>query len=442
MVLQESNAHAPTYDLTRSHEMFQATARVLAGGVGSADRVLVQPHPIFIDRGFGSHMWDVDGNEYIDYLLGYGPLVLGHAHPKLVDAVSKQMSRGSIYGAGHVLESTVAKQITQLMPSIEMLRFGQSGTEAVQSAIRTARAATGRSIVLKFEGHYHGWADQIAISYSPTKAEAGNESNPNVVPMSLGQAPGTYGDMVVLPWNDLAAVESLFDRIGEQIAAILTEPIACNQGVIEPNVGYLEGLRSLCDRFGALLIFDEVQTGVRLNLRGAQEMCGVTSDLTCLGKAISGGLPVSVIGGKESVMRHISDRQVFQAGTYNSNPLCLAAIPVVLDRLGEAGTYEEMTRISHRLRDGLATVIEPIGGYVQGSTTVFGIGFGPGPIRNMREAWRNDAEKMMRFKMALRIRGVYTKPTPRDIWYVSTEHTDEDVDITLDAASRAVEDLS
>jgi glutamate-1-semialdehyde 2,1-aminomutase len=422
--------------------MFAENSTVLAGGVGSADRVLVEPHPIFIDRGLGSHMWDVDGNEYVDYLLGYGPLVLGHAHPRLVDAVTHQMQRGSLYGAGHPLEVAVAKQIVELMPSMELVRFGQSGTEAVQSAIRIARAATGRRVIVKFEGHYHGWADQVAVSYAPSELEAGDETKPIAVPMSEGQPVGTYEDVVILSWNDLASVAALFDRMGEDIAAVLTEPIACNSGIIEPAAGYLQGLRDLCDRFGALLIFDEVQTGVRLGLHGAQGLCGVSSDLTCMGKAISGGLPVSIVGGKESVMKYVSDRRVFQAGTYNSNPLCLAAIPVVLDRLAEPGTYEEMQALSGRLREGLAEILRPHGGYVQGSTTVFGVGFGPGPIRTMREGWRNDIPKLMKFKKALRLRGVYTKPTPRDIWYVSTEHTDADIDFTLEVAAVAVDDLS
>lgn len=433
---------AALYSLEHSRAMFEEDSHHLAGGVGSADRILVDPHPIFIDHGRGSRMWDVDGNEYVDYLLGYGPLVLGHAHPRLVEAISHQMSRGSIYGAGHPLEVSVSKQLCELMPSMELVRFGQSGTEALLTAIRTARAATGRSLVVKFEGHYHGWADQVAISYSPSEIQAGSPVSPNVVPMSEGQPSGTYEDMVVLPWNDLRVVADLFDRLGEQIAAVLTEPIMCNQGVIEPEPGYLEGLRELCDRFGALLIFDEVQTGLRLHLNGAQALYDVAPDLTCLGKALSGGFPVSVVGGSEAVMKVITEKRSFQAGTYNSNPLCLAAIPIVLDRLSEAGTFEEMARLSQRLRQGMSKIVEPLGGYVQGSTTVFGVAFGPGPIRSMRDVWRNDASKTMNLKKALRLRGVYTKPTPRDIWYVSTEHTDADVDFTLAAASEAAGDLN
>jgi glutamate-1-semialdehyde 2,1-aminomutase len=428
--------------LHKSKEMFDALSAVMAGGVGSADRALVAPHPIFIDRGHGSHMWDVDGNDYIDYLLGYGPLVLGHAHPALVEAVDGQMRRGSIYGASHPLELAAAERLTDLMPSLEQVRFGQSGTEAVQSAIRLARAATGRSVVVKFEGHYHGWADQVAVSYAPGETEAGPSASPSAVPMSAGQARGTYQDMIVLGWNDLDAVRGVFAGRGGDVAAVLTEPIACNMGVVEPVPGFLEGLRELCDAHGAVLIFDEVQTGVRVGLRGAQGIYGVPADLTCLGKAISGGFPVSVLGGRRDLMALVAERRVFQAGTYNTNPLCLAAILATVDRLSEPGTYEEMAARSQRLRGGLAEIVRPAGGYVQGTTTLFGVGFGPGPTRTMRDTWHNDTAKMMDFKRALWSVGLYTKPTPRDIWYLSTEHTEEDVDVTLERAAEAVKLMS
>ena len=387
-------------------------------------------------------MWDVDDNEYIDYLLGYGPLILGHAHPRLAEAVNRQVRLGTIYGTSHQLEVDVAQRLVDLVPSIEQVRFGQSGTEVVQLAIRLARAATGRRAVIKFEGHYHGWADQVAVSYAPGAADAGERTSPTPVPMSEGQAPGTYEDITVLEWNDLQCVKEVFARRGDQIAAVLTEPIACNYGVIEPEAGYLEGLRQLCDDSGALLIFDEVQTGVRLHARGAQGYYGVSADLTCMGKAISGGFPVSVLGGRMDVMQLIADRRVFHAGTYNTNPLCLAAIPVVLDRLAEEGTFEEMSQLSFRLRRGLAEIIRPYGGYVQGTTTMFGVAFGPGPIRAMRDGWKNDSQRLMEFKKALRLRGIYTKPTARDIWYVSTEHTQEDVDRTLFLAAEAAGELT
>jgi glutamate-1-semialdehyde 2,1-aminomutase len=429
--------------LEQSSALFEAAKRVIPGGVGSNDRALVRPHPIFISHGSGSHVWDVDGNEYIDYLLAYGPLVLGHADPELVEAVSRQLERGSVYGMAHPLEVEVAELLCEVIPSYEMVRFAQSGTESVLASMRLARAATGRRLIVKFEGQYHGWSDEVALSYSPpSEAVAGPPGAPATVPMSEGQPPGTYEDVVVVQWNDAESISALFDLRGPEIAGVLTEPVMCNYGVIEPEPGYLELLRQLCDAHGALLIFDEVQTGFRLHVGGAQTVYGVTPDLTCLGKALAAGFPVSAIGGRADVMQLIGDRRVFQAGTYNSNPACLAAIPVVIERLSSDGVFEAMASLSQRLREGLAELVRPVGGFVQGTSTVFGIRFGDGPGRNMRELWDNDFEQILRLKHELWLRGVYTKPTPRDIWYVSTAHSDEDVDRTLEVAAEAVGALS
>jgi glutamate-1-semialdehyde 2,1-aminomutase len=426
------------FDLSRSLEMYQRARGVIPGGVGSNDRALVDPHPIFITHGRGSRIWDLDGNEYVDYLLGYGPLVLGHANPLLAEVVARQMDKGSVFGIGHPLEPEVAELLVDLIPSFEQVRFGQSGTEAVLMAVRLARAATGRRRIVKFEGHYHGWADQVAISYSPDRAHAGERGAPAVVPMSAGQVPGAYQDVTVAPWNQLEALESIFEESDEPIAAVLTEPLMCNFGVIEPVPGYLEGMRSLCDRHGAALIFDEVQCGMRLGLQGAQGMFGVQPDLTCLGKALAGGFPVSAVGGRREIMEMIADRRVFQAGTFNANPLCLAAIPAVVGRLSEPGTFDEMERLTSRLRAGLSAEVANIGGIVQGTTTMFGVRFGEGPIGSMRDGWDHDWDRIMEFKEALRLRGVYTKPTPRDIWYVSTEHADDDIEWTLEVVADAV----
>jgi glutamate-1-semialdehyde 2,1-aminomutase len=428
------------HSLEHSAALFEKAKRLIPGGVGSNDRALVRPHPIFIARGAGAHVWDVDGNEYTDYLLAYGPLVLGHAHPALLEAVNRQMQAGTVYGTAHPLEVTVAELLCDLIPSVQMVRFGQSGTEAVLAAMRLARAATGRPLIVKFEGQYHGWSDQVAISYAPTPPEkAGPPDAPVTVPMSEGQPPGTYCDVVVLQWNDHSAVDELFAQRGSEIAGILTEPVMCNFGVIEPLPGYLETLRNLCDRHGAVLIFDEVQTGFRVGLGGAQAVYGITPDLTCLGKALSGGFPVSAVGGRADIMELIADRRVFQAGTYNANPACLAAIPAVIEQLSTEGCYDTMTALSLKLRTGLGELIGPLGGYVQGTSTMFGIAFGPGPGRNMRELWHNDPERVLAFKQQLWLRGVYTKPTPRDIWYLSTEHTEADVDRTLELAEVATD---
>jgi glutamate-1-semialdehyde 2,1-aminomutase len=431
-----------TYALEASAALYNASREVVPGGVGSNDRSLVRPHPIFITHGAGSRIWDVDGNEYIDYLLAYGPLVLGHAHPRIVEAAGRQLARGSVYGIPHRLELEVGELLADLFPSVEMVRFSSSGTEAVLAAMRLARAATGRSLVVKFEGQYHGWLDQVAISYAPAAEDAGPAGAPAAVPLSEGQPEGTFGDTIVAQWNDPEALDRLFAERGSEIAAVLTEPIMCNFGVIEPVPGYLARLRELCDRADSVLIFDEIQTGFRVHLSGVQGMYGVTPDLTCLGKSLSGGFPISAVGGRRAIMELIADRRVFHAGTYNSNPLCLAAIPAVVSVLSETGTYERMQHLSERLREGLADLLRPSGGYVQGTSTMFGVGFGPGPGCNMRELWHNDAERILDLKRELWLRGVYTKPTPRDIWYVSTAHTDEDISDTLDRAHMAIAALT
>jgi glutamate-1-semialdehyde 2,1-aminomutase len=422
--------------------MFERAQRVMPGGVGSNDRALVDPHPIFVTHGRGSQIWDVDGNAYTDYLLGYGPLVLGHANPLLVAAIDAQMRKGSMFGIGHPLEVEVAELLVDLIDSFEEVRFGQSGTEAVLAAIRLARAATGRHLIVKFEGHYHGWADQVAVSYAPAADLAGNAHAPNLVPMSEGMPIGTYEDVVVAPWNDLEALGSIFQQHGDRIAGVLTEPLMCNFGVIEPMPGYLESIRSLCERHGSVLIFDEVQCGMRLGLQGGQGVYGVKPDLSCLGKALAGGFPVSAVGGRRDILELITERRVFQAGTFNTNPLCLAAIPVVVSRLSEPGVFEEMARLSGKLNAGLRERLAPIGGIVQGTSTMFGLRFGERAVSSMREAWGHDFDSVMRFKELLRLRGVYTKPTPRDIWYVSTEHSDADIEKTLDVASEVVEDFT
>ncbi|MBI5090259.1 MAG: aminotransferase class III-fold pyridoxal phosphate-dependent enzyme, partial [Actinobacteria bacterium] len=236
--------HVPLLDLSRSAELFERTKRVMPGGVGSNDRALVDPHPIFISHGDGPYMFDVDGNRYIDYLLGYGPLVLGHAPKVITDAVIAQVERGSMFGASHELEPRVAEQLVDLVPSIEMVRFGSSGTEAVLAAMRLARAATGRRYIVKFEGQYHGWTDQVALSYAPPPDDAGPILRPTIVPSSEGVAPSVIDDTIVMGWNDLHAMELLFDELGDQIAGVVTEPICCNFGVIEPADGYLAGLRA------------------------------------------------------------------------------------------------------------------------------------------------------------------------------------------------------
>ena len=419
-----------------SQELFAAARKVLPGGVGSNERGLARPYPIFFSHGEGSRFWDVDGNEYIDYLLAFGPLVLGHAHPLIIAAVEEQLHKGSVFGGCHPLEVEVSELLVDIIPSFELVRFAQSGTEVVLAAMRIARAATGRTLIVKFEGHYHGWADQVAVSQMPSPEEAGPLERPNSVPMSLGQPPATYADLVVLPWNNLEVVEGFFRERGDEVAALVLEPILYNCMVIEPHEGYLEGLRRLCDSYGTLLIFDEIQTGFRAGLSGAQGLLGVTPDLTCMGKALAGGFPISAVGGRAEVMDYISDRRVFHGGTYNSNPLCLAAIGAVISVLRQDGVFDEMSRLipsPRRAARNRRTRRRVYPGVEHGVQCRLRSGAG---CRSAR-VWQNDNERLMEWKRELRERGVYTKQMVRDIWYVSTEHTDADIDRTLELAAEA-----
>ncbi|OUC06742.1 hypothetical protein RY27_19140, partial [Litorilinea aerophila] len=271
----------------RSRSYFERARQSLAGGVSSNVRLLAQPFPLFFDRAEGALIYDVDGNAYIDYVLGQGPLILGHSHPAVLDAVNAAMRRGQLYAGQHELEFILAEKLVELVPAAELCRFGLSGSEMVQAAMRLARAVTGRTKILRFEGHYHGWFDNVLISVAPPLDQAGPRERPRPVAGSAGQVESALADFVVLPWNDLALVETLFQEMGEELAAVMLEPMMCNTGAIPPEPGYLEGLRQLCDRYGTLLYFDETITGFRLGLQGAQGRFGVTPDLASFAKAMA-----------------------------------------------------------------------------------------------------------------------------------------------------------
>lgn len=429
----------------RSKEIFDELTKYLAGGVSSNDRLGVDPYPIAIARGYGSRFEDVDGNEYIDYCLGFGPLFLGHCPQSVIEAVVKQMRSGTHFGAISEVELRVAKRLTELVPCIERVRFNQSGTEAVQAAVRIARAFTGRNTIIKFEGSYHGWADSVNISYAASVEQMGPRESPNKVISYKGQSPSLLEDVIVLPWNDLEAVESAVAIHGEHIAAILTEPIMCNAGVIPPRPGYLEGLREITQDYNIVLIFDEVITGFRVALGGAQEYYGVIPDLATFAKAMGSGFPVSCVGGKAELMDEVSENRVLHAGTYNANPLVLAAVEATLEELSRDGGagYKRLGEHVVRLREGLERAFERAGIplCVQGTETVIGIFLAEGPIYEYRDALQADGAKLMRYRRLLREHGVYTKPTPRDICYVSMAHTDDDITRTLEVVDQVVYQL-
>jgi len=403
----------------------------------------VEPHPIFVTHGQGSKFYDVDGNEYIDYALGLGPLILGHCPRPVIEAVRAQLERGSHFGAPHELEIKVSKRLTELIPSLELIRYNQSGTEAVQAALRVARAYTGKNKIIKFEGHYHGWADNLYVSYAPPSLEAmGPADAPHRFLHSAGQVESVLEDLIVLPWNDLDLVEKTINAHKDEVAAVLTEPIMCNASVILPKPGYLEGLRQLTAENEILLIFDEVITGFRVGLSGAQGYLGISPDLSIFAKAMGAGYPVSCFGGKREIMELIATGKVAHAGTYNTNPLVLAAVDATLTELArdDGAVYRHIGRLAARLRHGLGEIFQRAGITVriQGPETVFSMMFTEHEITDFREAFGADAQRLMHFRKDLRLRGVYTKPSPRDIWYISAAHTDEDIDRTLEVVAEVV----
>ncbi len=429
----------------RSHSYFERAKQSLAGGVSSNVRLLAQPFPLFFDRAEGALIYDVDGNAYIDYVLGQGPLILGHSHPAVLEAVSEAMRRGQLYAGQHVLEFILAEKLVELVPAAELCRFGLSGSEMVQAAMRLARAVTGRRKILRFEGHYHGWFDNVLISVAPPLYQAGSRERPRPVPGSAGQTESALTDFVVLPWNDLALVESLFQEMGEELAAVMLEPMMCNTGAIPPEPGYLEGLRQLCDRYGSLLYFDETITGFRLGLQGAQGRFGVTPDLASFAKAMAGGFANAALVGKGEYMERFA-RDVNHSGTFNSNVISMAASVAAMAELERDGgaVYGHMERIGKALMEGLQALGHRLGLplHVQGLPPAFHVSFTELPaIRDYRDyAQHCDRELYGRFVLAMLRRGV--RLIGRGIWYVSAAHTEAHVEQTLRAAEEALQEVA
>ena len=416
-----------------SRRLFERARHHLAGGVSTVMRADAKPVPLYFDRGHGSRLVDVDGNEFIDYTLAFGPTILGHSHPAVIEAVSDQIVRGQTYGAQHRLEPIVAEQISAAVPCAEMVLFSTTGTEAVQVALRLARAATGRTRFIKFEGHYHGWFDNVLVSYRGTLEQLGPRDVPTPVLSGLGQLEST--EALILPWNDLDAVEQLLRTDGATVAAIITEPVMCNSGGILPDPGYLEGLRSLCDRFAVVLIFDEVITGFRIALGGAQTRFGVIPDLAVFGKAIGGGLPLSVVAGRREILEMVERREVVHAGTFNGNPLALSAAHATLLELERDGgaIFERLEALGTRLRDGMLAAFDVAGltATASGVGAAFTVSFGiDRPPRDYRDYLSADGATYGRLAEALLGEGVLC--LQRGMWYLSAAHSEADVDTTLE----------
>jgi len=415
--------------------MLARAAKSLAGGVSSPFRARV-PRPLYFRDGCGARLEDVDGNNYIDYTLAWGPNILGYKHPKIVEAMTRAAQGPHTYGAQHELEYMVAEKIQSMAPCAERVAFSSSGSEVVQFCWRLARAFTSRETILKFEGHYHGWMDSVLISYHPTAAEAGPADAPAAALHSRGQVANARENIAVARWNLVDAVEQELAR--QPIAAVVMEPVMCNSGCILPRPGYLEAVRDLCKKYGALLIFDEVITGFRMTTGGAQKHYGVTPDLATFGKAVGGGLPLSVVAGRQEILEMAAGGGVAFGGTFNGNPVSLAAAHAALEELSN-GALDCACRAGTALMDGISRIARErhVDLLVCGFPTAFAIHFtARAELVEYRDTWDDDTARLSAFIHKLMDEGVYILPDGR--MYVSAAHGDAEVRETLDAFERAL----
>ncbi len=424
-----------------SLQLYERAQKVLPGGVNSNVRISSPPFPLFFERAAGALLVDVDGNEYIDYALGQGPHFLGHSHPAILDAVNAAMRQGQLYAGQSRLEVEVAETVVRLVPCAEMVRFGLSGSEMVQATMRLARAVTGRTTIVRFEGHYHGWFDNVLLGVAPAVTADTPRTARHPQTMTAGQVASVADDFLVLPWNDLALVEQLFAERGHEIALVMSEGMMCNTGAILPAPGFLAGLRRLCDEYGSLLHLDEVITGFRLGLSGAQGAFGVTPDLATFGKAMAGGFPNAALAGKAVYMRRFA-QDVNHSGTFNSNIISMAASSAALAELerDNGAVYRHVERVGGALMAGIRGIANrlelPL--LVQGVPSAFHLSFTDlSAIREYRDyALHCDKDRYNRFTLELLRRGI--RVINRGIWYVSAAHTDAQIAQTLAAVEDAL----
>lgn len=419
----------------KSKELYERACRVLSGGVASEFRKFSTPHPLFYARGEGSRLWDVDGNEYLDFTLSQGPLVLGHSHPSVLAAVAEASQHGQLFAGQHLQELELAELLQRLIPCAERLRFSLSGSEADHAALRLARAVTGRPKFLRFEGHYHGWFDSVAWSVGGALSDLGPREDPTPVPWSQGLPRESRHEFILLPWNDLGLVERAFAEHAGELAAVITEPVMCNNGCVPPQPGFLRGLRELCDRHETLLIFDEVITGFRTSLGGAQQHFSITPDLAVFGKAMASGYPISVLAGKERFMRLIAEGKVIHAGTMNSGNPSVAAALTTVQLLERDRVPEELRRKGQLLMGGLVEASSRAGKplLVQGLGPMFHAGFSPlKSVRDYRETLTYDKGAYARFVAGMHERGI--RLIGRGLWYLSAAHSDADLERAVSTA--------
>jgi glutamate-1-semialdehyde 2,1-aminomutase len=415
-----------------SKQLMHNAEQLIPGGVNSPVRACrsVGADPHFIRSAEGCHLTDADGNRFIDYVGSWGPMILGHRHPAVVQALEDALSRGTSFGAPTEMEIELARLVVDAVPSLEMVRMVNSGTEATMSAIRLARGVTGRDLLVKFDGCYHGHADALLV-------DAGSGVATLAIAGSSGVPQAFIEKTLSVPYNDIAAFEQVMQSRGDQVAAVIVEPVAGNMGLVPPVDGFLQSLRDQCDRCGSLLIFDEVMTGFRVAYGGAQQLYAIDPDLSCFGKIIGGGLPVGAYGGRRELMEQVAPTgPVYQAGTLSGNPLAMAAGIATLKQIGRPGFYSALDDVAQRLSDGLSAAADRAGIAVTGTRvgSMLGLFFNDGPVRNYADAKRSDLKRFAKFYQGMLQRGIYLAPSQFEASFVSAAHTPTDVDETIAAA--------
>lgn len=428
---------------SKSANLLERAQKVLAGGVSSEFRKYNYPHALFYSRGEGSRVYDVDGNEYLDFALSQGPLILGHSHPTVLQAIDEYSEKGQLFAGQHIKELELAEKINNLIPSADLLRFCLSGSDAIQTAFRVARAKTGKNKFLRFEGHYHGWLDNVAWGLSvPSDKDLGPRDKPNVFPWTKGLPKNSRDEFKILPWNDLELVEKTLAQNHREIAAIITEPIMCNNGCILPEPGFLEGLRSLSDQYDVALIFDEVITGFRISLRGAQSYFGVTPDLAVFAKAMANGYPISAVVGKQEWMKVIEESKVIHAGTMNSGNASVAAALATINILEKEQPHDKLFQYGKSLMEGIQSAARETGHnlLVTGPGPMFSTTFTERTaVKEYRDTLSSDQDKLKNFVAAMHEEGI--RIIGRGLWYISIAHTHDDIDQAIDTAHKVLKNL-
>ena len=427
----------------QSAALLERAKKVMAGGVSSEFRKLNYPHAMFYTHGKGSRIYDVDGNEYLDFTLSQSPLILGHSHPEVLEAVASYAAHGQLFAGQHIKEIELAEKLHELIPSAELMRFCLDGSEAVHTAFRVARAKTGKKKFVRFEGHFHGWLDNVCWGLSAPSPEAmGDREHPVAFPWSEGIPETAREEFVLLPWNDLELVKKTVSENHKDIAAIITEPIMCNNGCIQPAEGFLQGLRDVCDEYNIALIFDEVITGFRINLGGAQTYFGITPDMSIFAKAFASGYPISAIVGKKEWMNLIEQSRVLHAGTMNASNATVAAALATINVLQNQKPYERIFALGNRLMQGLQTVAQKNNKQllVQGPGPMLHSSFtNLSAIKDYRDTLATDRQQLGKFIAGMHRKGV--RVIGRGLWYISAAHTDEDIDLAIATADQVLSEM-